>query len=135
MTNHVHLLVSAADIDFELNPVRALMVRSPGEYPWSSFNTNAFGVASTFIEPHPEFLRLGAAPEVRQAAYLGMLSAGLAPSDLAAVRGAINANAALGSERFVKEIEGWLQRTARIIPRGRPVGPVSAGRKMSLSPV
>ena len=29
----------------ELNPVRARMVKSPGEHPWSSFATNACGVA------------------------------------------------------------------------------------------
>jgi putative transposase len=119
----------------ELNPVRAGMVGSACDYPWSSFPANALGLASSFIDPHPEFLRLGTGSAERQAAYLGMMSAGLGASDLAAIRGAINANAALGSEGFVREIKRSLGRTARVVPRGRPALPVSLLRKKSLSPV
>ena len=119
----------------ELNPVRAGMVSSPGDYPWSSFRTNAMGVPSLFLDPHSEYLRLGATTSEREAAYLGMLMTGLGISELAAIRGAINANAALGDEGFVAGIEAQLGRTARPIPRGRPVLAISSGRKKSLSPV
>lgn len=119
----------------ELNPVRAGMVRSPAVYPWSSFGTNAMGVPSHFLNPHPEYLRLGATTSARKAAYLGMLTTGLATSELAMIRAAINANAALGDQGFVAEIEARLGRTAGPVPRGRPASGVSAGRKKSLSPV
>ena len=36
----------------ELNPVRAQMVKDPGEYPWSSFGFNALGQADNLITPH-----------------------------------------------------------------------------------
>ncbi len=119
----------------ELNPVRAGMVSSPEDYPWSSFHTNAAGAPSLFLEPHPEYLRLGATMEERTAAYSGMLAAGLGTSELEAIRGAINANAALGEEGFVAEIEARLGRIARPVPRGRPAKGISSGRKKSLSPV
>jgi REP-associated tyrosine transposase len=119
----------------ELNPVRACMVSSPGDYPWSSFHTNAMGVPSLFLNPHPEYLRLGATTSERKAAYRGMLMAGLSTSELAAIRGAINANAALGDEGYVAGIEARLGRTARPIPRGRPATRISSDRKKSLSPV
>lgn len=119
----------------ELNPVRAGIVSSPADYPWSSFRANAMGMPSLFLSPHSEFLRLGATTSQRQAAYLGMLTAGLSVSELAAIRGAINANAALGEEDFVTKIEAQLGRTASPTPRGRPMIAISSGRKKSLSPV
>lgn len=119
----------------ELNPVRAGMVRSPADYPWSSFHTNALGVPSHFLNPHSEYLHLGATPKERQAAYLGMVTSGLGPSELAAIRGAINANAALGDENFIAGLEARLGRTARPVARGRPMSAISPDRKKSLSPV
>ena len=119
----------------ELNPVRAGMVSSPADYPWSSFHSNALGVPSLFLDPHAEYVRLGATTSDRQAAYRGMLGTGLGTSALAMIRTAINANTALGEERFVAEIEARLGRTARLAPRGRPARGVSTGRKKSLSPV
>jgi putative transposase len=119
----------------ELNPVRAGMVRSPADYPWSSFRTNAMSAPSPFLHPHSEYLRLGSTTSERQAAYLGMLTTGLSPSELAAIRGAINANSALGDEGFIAGVEARLGRTARPTPRGRPVVAVSSVGKKSLSPV
>ena len=40
----------------ERNPVEAGMVRDPGEYPWSSYRTHAFGEPSTWLTPHPLYL-------------------------------------------------------------------------------
>ena len=37
----------------ELNPVRAKMARSPGQYRWSSYRTNAQGIEDKRITPHP----------------------------------------------------------------------------------
>jgi putative transposase len=119
----------------ELNPVRAGIVSSPADYPWSSFRTNAMGVPSLFLNPHSEYLRLGGTTSEREAAYLGMMMTGLGISELAAIRGAINANAALGDKGFVAGIEARLGRIARPTPRGRPVLAISSGRKKSLSPV
>ena len=119
----------------ELNPVRAGMVSSPAVYPWSSFHTNAMGAPSQFLNPHPEYSRLGATTSQREAAYLGMLTTGLSTSELARIRAAINANAALGEQGFVADIEARLGRIARPVPRGRPAKEISPDRIKSLSPV
>jgi putative transposase len=119
----------------ELNPVRAGMVSSPVDYPWSSFRTNAMGTPSHFLSPHSEYLRLGTTTGQRQAAYRGMLATGLSTSELARIRAAINKNAAFGDEGFVAGIEARLGRAARPVARGRPTRGVSADRKKSLSPV
>jgi putative transposase len=51
----------------ELNPVRAGMTTSPGEYPWSSYAHNAWGQQHPLIAPHQEYLNLGSDPPARQA--------------------------------------------------------------------
>src|SRR5262249_18822371 len=53
----------------ELNPVRAGMVRSPDEYPWSSYHANALGHPSLFLIPHPVFDALGDTLRQRSEAY------------------------------------------------------------------
>lgn len=53
----------------EFNPVRARLVRHPGDYRWSSFRVNALGEADTLVTPHPFYYALARTPEARQAAY------------------------------------------------------------------
>jgi putative transposase len=36
----------------ELNPVRAHIVSTPRKFPWSSFSSNAHGVADDLVQPH-----------------------------------------------------------------------------------
>ena len=43
----------------ELNPVRACMVRRPGDHEWSSYHHNALGIADPLVQPHPTYLSLG----------------------------------------------------------------------------
>ena len=47
----------------ELNPVRAHMVASPGEFPWSSFSANACGTTDDLVEAHAIYRQLGPSPE------------------------------------------------------------------------
>jgi putative transposase len=53
----------------DLNPVRAGMVRSPKDYPWSSYRHYAFGEPNALIEDEPEYLALGHSPTQRRHAY------------------------------------------------------------------
>jgi putative transposase len=53
----------------ELNPVRAGMVAAPGEYPWSSYSTNADGVPSEIVSTHAAFEALASCPGSRVRAY------------------------------------------------------------------
>jgi len=96
----------------ELNPVRAGMVSSPGEYAWSSYPANAWGRASNLIEPHPVYLSLGGTPGERIAGYRELFAQPLAQGELDEIRHAVNGGFALGSEAF----RDLLSETA-----GRPV--------------
>jgi len=43
----------------ELNPVRAGMVKQPGEYQWSSYRSNAFGEGDELLTRHGLYMALG----------------------------------------------------------------------------
>jgi putative transposase len=62
----------------DLNPVRAGMVRSPKDYPWSSYRHYAFGEPNALIIDEPEYLALGHTPAQRALAYRQLFAAPLA---------------------------------------------------------
>lgn len=94
----------------ELNPVRAGMVKHPGEYRWSSYQINADLRRSTLIVPHQEYVGLGDTPEERAAAYRRSFRFELDPADLREIRLAANGGFALGNNRFKAEIAEMLGR-------------------------
>lgn len=105
----------------EMNPVRACMVEHPADYRWSSYRVNAQGESSTLLSPHEVYLRLGRDEKRRQSAYRALFSGELENSVLDEIRHATNGNYALGSQRFVEQVEYALGRRAcRGVP-GRPV--------------
>jgi len=104
----------------ELNPVRAGLVKHPGEYPWSSYRANAQGEESDFLSQHPLFMNLGRTCAARLAAYRALFRSALAPGIADEIRNATNGNYALGDERFKTEVEKALG--CRITP-GKPGRP------------
>jgi putative transposase len=61
----------------ELNPVRAGMVKAPGDYRWSSYGANALGDSDDLVTPHGLYTALGADGEARCEALSCIVSAGL----------------------------------------------------------
>ena len=104
----------------ELNPVRAGMVRGPGEHRWSSFEANASGDPGGIVTPHPEYLHLGADTQSRATRYLELVASGVTEEDLAAIREHAAKSRALGGESFLRGVEGTLGRKVGIVKRGRP---------------
>ena len=85
----------------ENNPVRARMVRSPKNYPWSSFRANALGEADRLVTPHALYMTLGKNC-ARSYAALFQRDGNTEIDD---IRSAINGNWALSAARFVKMVE------------------------------
>jgi putative transposase len=107
----------------ELNPVRADMVKHPGEYRWSSYGHNAQGFADALLRPHPLYNHLGRSIQKRQKAYRELFRYELDPGLVDEIRSATNGGFVLGTERFQKEIAAMLgRRTWRGSP-GRPNKP------------
>jgi putative transposase len=99
---HYFLLVSRY---IELNPVRANMVAHLAEYPWSSFQRNALGHPIALLTEHKCYTQLGDSPSARQQAYLHLFQHHIPEWTLQAIRNATNKAWALGSDRFIAQIE------------------------------
>jgi putative transposase len=67
-----HLLVAMRYVD--LNPVRAGMVSSPKDFPWSSYRHYAFGEQNDLVDDAPEYLALGNTPAQRRKAYVHLFA-------------------------------------------------------------
>lgn len=106
----------------ELNPVRAGMVRHPGDYRWSSYRTNAGPSGGDPIVPHEEYVRLGESPEERRKAYRALFGS-LAESPFTEeIRKATNGNYVLGDASFRAAMAAMLGRRVERAHAGRPVG-------------
>ncbi|HZR25462.1 MAG TPA: transposase [Vicinamibacterales bacterium] len=70
----------------EQNPVRASMVRHPGDYQWSSYRAHAIGDANDWLVEHPVFAALGNTVERRRIAYRAICDEHLTDADLAVLR-------------------------------------------------
>jgi putative transposase len=104
----------------ELNPVRAGMVETPGEYPWSSYRANAFGEKDSLLTHHLLYRRLGADPAARQAAYRELFRTSLAPEQVHGIRAAWQTGTPLGNDRFREQIEAAVNKKVGYARRGRP---------------
>lgn len=107
----------------ELNPVRAGMVATPQDYPWSSYGRNAMGEGgpnADWLSAHEEYSRLGRDAADRQGAYQALFATAIDRGDLAAIRDCTHKGWALGGERFRLEIVALGKRQASSRGVGRP---------------
>ncbi len=104
----------------ELNPVRAHMVDTPGEYPWSSYRHHAHGTNDPLITDHALYLAVATTAEERQIAYRALFAGHVDDSAYAAIRDATNKAWVLGSDRFQAAVAALAQRRVCPLPKGRP---------------
>jgi putative transposase len=102
----------------ELNPVRAQMVSHPSEYPWSSYRYNALGVRDTLITQHVEYQKLGMTEEERCSAYRQLFKTRIDEKTLDEIRTAANKAWVLGDNRFKRDMEQKLGRSAQSAGHG-----------------
>jgi len=104
----------------ELNPVRAGMVAHPQDYPWSSYAHQTGIRHDPLITPHSLYWALGNTPFSREAAYRGIVEAGLGSEQVSGFTQATLKGWALGGESFVRELQ---ERTGRRVARQKPGRP------------
>jgi len=104
----------------ELNPVRASMVRAPGQYPWSSYRANALGGRDPVVTPHALYRALGGSDEARHAAYRSLFEDVLSADLLQRLRDCTNGGFVLGSTRFEQQIARMVGRRTWKGSPGRP---------------
>lgn len=117
----------------ELNPVRANIVKYPGDFQWSSYGSNGQGKKCDLISPHPLYQALGKSEEEKQSAYRELFRYDLESGEIDKIRKATNGNFAVGARRFQEEISEMLGR--RVFPgkAGRPKKKTQ--QKQGLSPI
>jgi putative transposase len=104
----------------ELNPVRAMMVMHPAEYPWSSYHANALGEWSGLVIPHQEYLRLGSSREQRTAAYSELVEEPLNQQLTDEIRAAVNQELVTGSNAYKQDVAKACGRRTVCSGPGRP---------------
>ena len=104
----------------ELNPVRARMVASPGDYKWSSYHFNAYGKHDEIILPHEQYRSLAKDKEQRCYQYRELFRNQIDDNLLHEIRDSINHEWLLGDDRFKDDVEYTLQRRVRPGKPGRP---------------
>jgi REP-associated tyrosine transposase len=104
----------------ELNPVRAAMVRFPGDYPWSSFLGNVNSKDDGLITGHAEYQNLGGSPAERAQNYRMLFDDRLADYELEAIRIYTQSGTPLGDAKFAQEVEAVLAVETGQPMRGRP---------------
>jgi putative transposase len=109
----------------ELNPVRANMVRSPGQYRWSSYRCNGQGKEDELVKPHTLYLGLGRTMPTRLEAYKAFFKAHLDKGVLDDIRAAWQTGTPLGNDYFKQKIENKLKCKVGQARRGRPTKPKS----------
>lgn len=102
----------------ELNPVRANMVESPGQYRWSSYRANGQGKPTQLWSPHRVYQDLGKSPMERARAYRSLFRGHLDEKLLHDIRQATQQGMVLGNDRFKQEIERLSGRRVTILKRG-----------------
>ena len=111
----------ACMVYIDLNPVRAGMLASAADYPWSSHAHLAGLRHDPLLTPHPLYWQLGNTPFAREQAYVNLVRAGLAPEQHAALGQAAHSGWALGGDDFIADLEKRTARRASRAARGRPV--------------
>lgn len=98
----------------ELNPVRAKLVREPWAYPWDSAQAHITGVDDNLVKVAPlcELVK----------DWRGFLSSGISEKEIEELRKHERTRRPLGSEGFVKKLEGTLGRLLRKQKPGRKKG-------------
>ena len=97
----------------ERNPVRAGLVKSPEDYPWSSAPAHLLGEQDKIISDEAWL------DELEVQSYRKLLQAENEPAEMA-IRKAAMTDRPLGSEMFVKGLEMTLGRNIVRQKRGRP---------------
>lgn len=94
----------------ELNPVRAGMVKAPGQYKWSSYHSNALGINDINLTQHEIYKRLGKSNELRQQAYKTLFKNHFDTDALDMIRESTQQSTIIGGSHFQDEIEKMLNR-------------------------
>jgi putative transposase len=104
----------------ELNPVRARMVATPQDYPWSSCRSRLGIETAEWLDLDPCYLALGHDEAERRRRYRDYLHAAIPGGEWELIREAVQRGQLTGNARFTDEVADILGRRVERRGRGRP---------------
>lgn len=104
----------------DLNPVRASMVATPEQYPWSSYRQLAALAYNRHLDSHDVYEALGEDPAQRGRVYRAFVARNVCDKELALIRTALRRNQLTGDRRFRQAIERQVGRRISARGPGRP---------------
>ena len=104
----------------ELNPVRACLTGTAGDYRWSSYAGKVGAKYDPLIDPDPCYLALSDDPAGRADRYRRWVDQAIPEGEWAKIRRAVRRGQLTGEDRFVAEVEQKLGRRIEDRGRGRP---------------
>lgn len=104
----------------ELNPVRAQLVPTAADYPWSSYGHHAGVRPDPVVSDHSLYWAMGNTPFQREAAYIELIEQGIPSDEFDTIARALLKGHPLGTEAFKVELERTTNRQIRPAKRGRP---------------
>jgi len=104
----------------EINPVRAGMVRSVGDYRWSSFHDRAAQREDSMLDQDLCYRALGEDDDSRFAAYTKFIEQDVNPDEVSVIRSGVDRNQLTGTDLFADEIEHRIGLRIETRGRGRP---------------
>jgi len=107
----------------DLNPVRAGLATEARDYPWSSHGHYAGLRVDSLLTPHPLVWALGNTPFAREAAYAGLVHAGITLEQQDLLTRSALSGWALGGADFLAELQKQTQRRLTKNQAGRPATP------------
>lgn len=106
----------------ELNPVRANMVQSVEDYPWSSFSANGLGQANVILTPHEIYLSLSTqnSNSERLKVYRELVDLNMSSEQSHEFDESIQSGTPLGRKSFMDNIKKKLNCQTGYVRQGRP---------------
>jgi putative transposase len=114
-----YFLACQAYID--LNPVRAGLVISAADYPWSSYAHYAGLRIDKLVTPHALVWALGNTPFAREAAYAELVRLGVGSVQQGALTQSVQTGWPLGDKAFVQTLQKITDRRVTPASAGRPI--------------
>ncbi len=110
----------ACMVYIDQNPVRAGLVASADEFPWSSYGHYAGLRVDPLITPHGLIWQLGNTPFAREAAYVELVRNGVSDQEKSDLTQSALRGWALGEGSFVTELQEKTVRRVNKSVAGRP---------------
>lgn len=104
----------------ELNPLKARMVKSLDDYPWSSYHFNAGSKEDSLLTPHPVYVSLGSNSNIRSIKYREFLEKRTCENQNSKIQALTDRDYPLGDEGFRTKIEMVNNVKLKNLKLGRP---------------